>query len=240
MNFKYIKPLIVSSIINLGLGGFLFIFGILEFLGIADTPANTVYRAIGIQLSFLVFISGLLLLASGGLTLIFRKTMFLVDLQMFIGIAALGWPIFVSIALYFSTRPHVITIRLIPSILAALFYVICILIVKITNEALRTEHKLNTHIGQSGQRKRSINVGAMLTNASGTQKHTGPSINSLRGVAESFQPKNAAAAGAKMLFSGGRRRSRFNPFKLMNGQRRRRGGGLMKRLYSGSRHRRHR
>ena len=240
MELKYIKPLIVSSIINMGLGAFLFIFGILEFTNIVPTDANTIYRTVGVQLSQLVFISGLLLFLSGALSFLYRKTMEFINLQIFIGVVSLAWPIFVSIALFFTTIPHTINIRLIPSILSALLYIICVLIVKIANEALRKSRRINTRMGQTGKRKRSANIRAIFSSTRSSKRQS-KDIGALRGVAESFKTVNAASIGSKVLFSGGRRRSKFNPFKrIMNGSRRRSGGGFMKRLYSGSRHRRRR
>ena len=237
MDFKYIRLLKIAAIINISLGVFLFICGILEFTNILPTPANNSIRTVGVQLSYLVFISGILLFASGGLTLLHRKTMRFVNLQIFAGVTSLAWPIFVSIALFFTTIPHTINIRLIPSTLSALFYIIALLIVKITNESLSRAHKINTRIMQTGKRKQGVNVAAVLSNAGGSKKSS-VNVQSILGSAASIKTNNSAAAGAKRLFSG-RRRSGGNPFKrLFNGQRRRSGGGLAKILYSGKRRRR--
>lgn len=238
MEFKYIKPLVVASIINVCLGAFLFICGILEFTNILPTPANNSIRTVGVQLSYLVFISGVFLLASGGITFLNRKTMRFVNLQIFAGVTTLAWPIFVSIALFFTTIPHTINIRLIPSTMEALFYIISLFIVKITNETLSKTHRINTQMLQTGKRKVGVNVANVLNNAGGDTKKASVNIKALGGVVQGFKTKNAAQIGSKIFISG-KRRSSGNPLKrLFSGQRRHSGGGLAKRLYSGKRRRR--
>lgn len=237
MEFKYIRLLKIAAIINVSLGVFLFVCGILEFTNILPTPANNSIRTVGVQLSYLVFISGILLFASGGLTFLYRKTMRFVNLQIFAGVTALAWPIFVSIALFFTTIPHTINIRLIPSTLAALFYIVALLIVKITNETLSKTYKINTLMLQTGKRKQGVNVAAVLNSAGGSTKKSSVDVKAILGGAN-FKTKNSVASGAKRLFSG-KRKTGGNPFKrLFQGQRKRSGGGLAKRLYSGKRRRR--
>ncbi|MCH5211914.1 MAG: hypothetical protein J1G06_02775 [Oscillospiraceae bacterium] len=162
-----------------------------------------------------------------------------INLQIFISVTALAWPIFVSIALFFTTIPHTINIRLIPSTMAALFYIITLLIVKITNETLSRTHKINTHIGQSGKRKQGVNVAAVLTNAGSGQKKSSVNIQNLLDSAQGLKTKTNISASAKRLFAGKRKSIGGNPFRMLfSGQRRHTGGGLAKRLYSGKRRRR--
>lgn len=235
MEIKHKKPLIVAALIDIFLGVFLIICGMLEFLG-WDTQANTSLTTAGVQLSYLVFISGLLVFFSGGLTFLKRHTLDMINLQIFIGVIALAWPIFVSISLFFSRL--YICIRLLPTMLSALFYIIAILIVKITNESLRKTHKINTKIGTTGKRKQSINVSAILSNASETAKSS-KNISALGDIASMFKKKNATAVMSKTLQSG-KRHSSINPFAGIYSGRRRSGGGLFKWIYSGGRIRRHR
>ena len=75
MNIKYKKLLFVAAITNLLLGLFLFVCSILEFTGIIQTQAHNVTETIGVHVSYLVFLSAILIALSGLLTVIFNKTL---------------------------------------------------------------------------------------------------------------------------------------------------------------------
>ncbi|MBQ3425578.1 MAG: hypothetical protein IJH37_00345 [Clostridia bacterium] len=222
MNIKYKKPLIVSSIINLLLGGFLIICGLLEFTGVLDTPANNSISTLGVQLSYVVFTSGLLVFISGIVTFFDRKSLYHINLEMFLGLIALAFPIFISVVLILQA---VICIRLIPTILTSLFYMIAILIVKLSNEEMRKTHKLNTTKLTLGERrKQGVNITSLIknNNTSGRKKTANiSSIGELASITKSHK----------------------NPFlklqKSFGGRHKRRtGGGFSKRLYSGARKKR--
>ena len=147
MKIKYKKPFFVAIMINLILGAFLIISGILEFTGIINkTNYSSVYTA-GVQLSHLVFISGLLTFGTGLFSFIKYRDLKYLNLQIIIGAIALAWPVFLTLVLYFSQR--IICIRLAPTLLASFYYIITILILKIGNEELNKTRKLK--IGSVGK-----------------------------------------------------------------------------------------
>ncbi len=222
MELKYTKPLIVASIISLALGAFLILSGLLEFTGVLTTNANTTITTVGVQLSYLVFISGILVFISGGLTLLHKKYMDFIDLQVFIGVVALAWPIFVSIALFFAELT--ICIRLLPTMLSSLFYMITILVVKIANEALRKSHKFNpsAQIASLGKRKQSVNVTKMLNNQS-AKSHFNIRISDISELFQRLQPKRKAGGSVltRLFYSGTRKRGGMKGGFLYAGSRRR-------------------
>ncbi|MGN0181825.1 MAG: hypothetical protein ACI4DP_05360 [Candidatus Ornithomonoglobus sp.] len=203
MNLKHIKLLTIAAIINAGLGAFLIICGLLEFTGILYTNANTTIESVGVQLSYLVFISGILVFASGSITILVRKTMSHINLLILLGVFALAWPIFVSISLFFSQL--IICIRLLPTMLSSLFYIIAILIVKITNEALRKVHKFNpvAHVEALGKRKTSIDVAKVLNSGKGKAK-TGGGIQSLGNLAQAAGKRKSGFSLGRLFYSGTR------------------------------------
>lgn len=222
MELKHIKPLVVASILSIIIGAFLIISGLLEFTGIISTPANNdpTLKAVGIQLSYLVFVSGILSLISGGLTLLARKKMESIDLQIFVGVVSLAWPIFVSIAIFFAALT--ICLRLLPTMLSSLFYMITVLIVKISNEALRRSHKFNpsAQIANMGKRKQRVDVAKVFN--SNSKKHSSVRINTIPEFFQRLRPKRRVSIGKNFLFSG---------------QRRKHSGKMGGFLYSGSRRR---
>lgn len=222
-NIKHSKLLKVASIINLCLGVFLIICGILEFIGIIPSDANRIYRAVGIRLSVLVFISGILVFISAIATLAENDDYINIDFLIFLGVASLAWPIFVFISLFFATFPHTICIRLVPTILTSLFYVISVMIVKITNEALRKVHKFNLNaLVNRGKKKSGINVANVLRSTGEKKAKQSHGLNSIGGIAAKFNSKNGVSI-QRIFNAGGKRRSG--------------GGGFFKRIYSGSRKR---
>jgi hypothetical protein len=220
MNLKHYSLLKVAAIINMLLGMTIVIIGVLEFLGMIDTRANTEIESVGVQLSHLVFISGIFCAISGGFTVVSGKSGAGINLQMFTGVLALGWPIFVSISLFFSQL--IICIRLLPATLSALFYVIAILIVKISNESLKKTHHFNPKVifQTMGKRNGGIDIGRSIANAGPKTKiSAGPKIQALGNLNKHRRP---AISPLKMFFNNSRRRS----FSISN------------LLYGGSRHRR--
>lgn len=220
MNLKHYNLLKVASFINMFLGLAIVVIGILEFFGLLDTRANTEIESVGIQLSHLVFVSGVLCALSGGLTVFSGKSGNGINVQMFTGVLSLGWPIFVSISLFFSQL--IICIRLLPTTLSSLFYVIAILVVKISNEALKKTHHFNPKVvfQSMGKRANGIDIGRSIANAG---------------------PKTKIGAGPKIQALGNlntRRRPGFSPLKALFNNTRRRRGSFMNFLYAGSRRRR--
>ena len=222
MEIKYKKPLVIASIIDFLLGAFLAICGLLEFTGILNTPANNSISTLGVQLSYVVFISGVLVLISGIVTFLDRKRFYRINLEIFLGLVALAFPIFISVVLILQA---IICIRLIPTILASLFYMIAILIVKLSNDEMRKTHKLNTTKLEVGERrKQGVNIASIFKKGSSRSGRT--------------KQANISSIGGLASVS----RSHSNPLaklqKAMRGKRKRHGGGLGKRLYSGSRKKR--
>ncbi len=205
MSLKHMKLLVIASYINLFLGIFLIICGIVEITGLLKTDAATAIETAGIRLSYLVFVSGVLVFIAGLFTLIKQRTMENTNMQIIIGSAALAWPIFVSIALFFAQRT--ICIRLLPTMLSSLFYMISIMIVKITNESLRKVHKFNpsAHIDALGKRKSKINV-ANIMNSSGSSRraHSVHRVNVGSQMGKLF--KSRKRHHGSRLYSGSRRR----------------------------------
>ncbi|MGN0163847.1 MAG: hypothetical protein ACI4EA_09780 [Candidatus Ornithomonoglobus sp.] len=220
MDLKHIKLLNVASIINACLGIFLIICGLLEFTGILYTNANTTIESVGVQLSYLVFISGILVFASGLATVLSRKTMNNINLLILLGVVSLAWPIFVSISLFFSQL--IICIRLLPTMLTSLFYVIAILIVKITNEGLHKVHKFNpiSYIEALGKRKTGVDVARVLNSGTGKAK-TGNALKSLGNLASAGGKRKSSIGLGKIFYSGTRRSIRGFGKGLYSGTRRR-------------------
>ncbi len=204
MKIKYIKLLSVASYINLFLGVFLIICSIVEFTGLLKTDANTSIETGGVQLSYLVFISGILVFISGLFTLLNRHTMDKTNLQIVIGASSLAWPIFVSIALFFAQM--IICVRLVPTTLSSLFYMIALMIVKITNESLKRAHKFNpsAHVEAMGKRKAGVNI-ANAIGSSGKRAKTVRRRDLSGGLGKVFKPVKRAKVGSK-LYSGSRKR----------------------------------
>lgn len=209
MKLKFIKLLMAASVINVCLGTFLIICGILEFTGILETNANTSIESVGVQLSYLVFLSGIWVFASGLLTVLLRKSLYKVNLQMFLGVISLAWPIFVSVSLFFSQ--YIICIRLLPTMMASLFYMISILIVKIANEELKTKITINPKAFIERVRstnKTSVDVSQMFVRKDASRQKSSVNIKSIGSLANKVMPKKKTSLGgfANSLF-GGRRRS---------------------------------
>lgn len=204
MKLKNMKLLMVASIIDVCLGIFLVICGVLEAVGIIVTRSNTSITAGGILLSHLVFVSGVLVLISGGFSLLKRNKMNYINLQILVGAIALAWPLFVSIALFFSQM--IICIRLVPTILTSLFYIIAILIVKIRNEELKKSHKFNPqkHLSAMGKRKSGVNVAGALQSHSKSRARASHGLNTASFMSK-FKTKKRI--GSKRMFTGSRRRS---------------------------------
>lgn len=160
MKVKYKKPFFVAIIINLALGAFLIINGVLEFCGVLQTMANNNVTTMGVQSSHLIFVSGVLTFLSGLYSAINYKTLKNLTLQLFLGVVALAWPTFVSMVLFLSQ--FIICIRLAPTLLTSLYYVITILIVKIGNEEFNKRVKLSGNIKIGEKRKRNVDIIGVL------------------------------------------------------------------------------
>ena len=203
MNLKHMKLWTVAAFIDLLLGLFLIGCGIVEFTGIMKTNATTVIETGGIQLSYLVFISGVLVFACGLFALIDKKAMARINLQILLGAASLAWPVFVSIALFFSQRT--ICIRLLPTILSSLFFIIALMIVKITNESLKKVRKFNPkkHVDAMGKRRSNVNVASVFKGGSKRSRSV-HKMHLSSGMEKMFRPKHRRMGGK--LYSGSRKR----------------------------------
>ena len=167
MNIKHSKLLFVAGIIDTLLGMFYFICGILEFTDMLSTKAHNVTETIGVQLSYLVFVSTILIIITGVLTIVNHKSLRLLNLRVFTGVVALAWPLFLSITLFFTQLQ--INIRLMTMSLASLFYIIAVLIVKITNDEFSKGVNFNPSamIASSGKRARSVDINAVMSAGTG-------------------------------------------------------------------------
>lgn len=227
MNLKYIRLLMIASIINIGLGLFLIICGIFEFTGMLYTNANNTIESVGVQLSYLVFISGILTLISGFTTVLFRRNMAYINLLILIAVVALAWPIFVSISLFFSQM--IICIRLLPTMMSSLFYIIAILIVKISNEALNRTHTFNPSmfVESLGLKKGGVNVSRVMYSNVGKKKTGG----NIQGFMNFLAPEKRRTSGFSLrwIFHIGKRRGGGGFWKILYGGKRRHGGPFRRR-----------
>ena len=220
MNIKYKKLLFVAAITNLLLGLFLFVCSILEFTGIIQTQAHNVTETIGVHVSYLVFLSAILIALSGLLTVIFNKTLAYLNTQILVGVVSLAWPLFLSISLFFTQLT--INIRLLATVAVSLFYVISILIVKISNDEFVKNFKFNPSslISSMGKRTQSVDLTNVFNQNIGKAKRANL-VQSMGNLAVNVKPKHTLNFGLNFLNSG-RRRSGF---------------GLGRRLYSGQKRR---
>jgi hypothetical protein len=180
MNLKHYSLLKTSGYVNMFLGLAIIIISLGEFLGIIQSNATNIIPSMGVSLSLLVFISGILCALAGGLTVFSPETNPKINLQVFAGVLTLGWPIFISVALLFAE--HMICIRLLPTALTSLFYLIAVLIVKITNEAFKRTHQFNPHaiFNSMGKRRRGVNIQRSITKARPRTKS--PAVSPLKRI----------------------------------------------------------
>lgn len=221
MNIKHRKLLFVAAVIDVLLGIFYIGSGILEFTNALKTSAHTITQTIGVQLSYLVFISAILTTATGVLSIIFNKTLRFLNLRVFFGISSLAWPLFLSITLFFTQLQ--INIRLSTMTLASLYYVVAVLIVKITNTEFSKGVKFNPSamIASSGKRSKSVNIGSAMSATAGMlqQKNIAHTVDTIASV---MTPRKANGINLRWLFVGKRRKA---------------GGGIFRALYSGQKRR---
>ncbi len=236
MNIKHRKLLFVAGIINILLGGFYMICGLLEFSNIIKTAAHTYVETISIQLSYLVFISSLLTVAVGIITVIYNKKLHLLNLRVFMGTASLAWPLFLSITLFFTKLQ--INIRLTTMTLSALFYVIAVLIVKITNTEFSKGVKFNPSavIAQSGRRAKSVNISAAMNSTTG--KFQSKNIaHTVENIASTIKPRKVSGINFNRLFKGKRIRSNEGMFKMFYSGRKRKSKNVLAGLLGNKRRR---
>lgn len=207
MKIKYMKILLLASIVNVCLGVLLIILGCFEILKIFYTDASTQIQAGGVSLSILVFISGILIFLSGGFTVLKRDDMNTINLQIIIGALSLAWPVCVSIALFFSQ--YIICLRLVPTVLASFFYMFASLVVKIGNDKLKKIHKINPSMQVESVRKKKNNIDIINI----MNKNTGKSKSIYRvrlsnPVLNIFKTKHKTGVLSR-LYSGSRRRGKI-------------------------------
>ena len=235
MNIKHRKLFFVAGAIHTLLGIFYLISGLLEFTDTLTTAANTVRQTIGVQLSYLVFLSALLTTASGVLTIVFTNSLKKINLQVFLGATSLAWPLFLSITLFF-TQLH-INIRLVTMTLAALFYVIAALIVKITNAEFSRGIKFNPSaiIASSGKRGKTVNINTMMNPAIGKvqQKNV---LHKVENLASSMSTTKNVGANFRNVYAK-RRKKRGPRFKGLYAGRRRNNTHIFSFLTQGKRRR---
>lgn len=221
MEIKHKNLLISAAVINMLIGLFFIICGIFEFTGILQTKANNVTETIGIQLSYLVLVSDFLVFCSGLITLFNRKSITHINLQIFMGIITLAWPMFLSISLLFTQLK--INIRLMIMTITALYYVISVLVVKITNEEFIKTRTFNPSalISASGKRSQSVNVTSVFNHSPGITANKNIA-QSMGNFAAGINPKN---------------RVHLNISSLLKGTRMTNSGGFLMRVFGG--HKRH-
>lgn len=235
-NLKHSKLLFVAGIIDTLLGLFYFICGILEFTDALHTQANTVTQTIGVQLSYLVFISSTLILITGILSIIYRNKIQMLNLRVFLGVISLAWPLFLSITLFFTQLN--LNIRLLSMSLASLFYIIAALIVKITNDEFVKTYKFNPSamIASSGKRVRSVDFGAMMSASSG-KLHQKNFVQAVENIASNIKPNRTAGSGLQRLFTGKRKLGNGNIFRGLYSGHKRRSANVIASLFNNKRRR---
>ncbi len=221
MNIKYKKLLFVAAVTNALLGLFLFVCSILEFTGIIQTQAHNVTETIGIHVSYLVFLSAILITISGLLTIIFNKTLAYLNAQILIGVVSLAWPLFLSISLFFTQLT--INIRLLATVAVSLFYVISILIVKIANDEFVKNYKFNPSglISSMGKRTQSVDLANMFSRGATAKAKHANLVQSMGNLATTIKPRHTFSFGLKFLTSGKRRSTSGLGRRLYSGQKRR-------------------
>ena len=236
MNIKHNKLLLVASVIDALLGLFYLVCGILEFTDALHTKANTVTETIGVQLSYLVFVSSILTTATGTLSIFKNKTLHMLNLRVFMAVITLAWPLFLSITLFFTQFQ--INIRLMTMTLSSLFYIIAVLIVKITNDEFGKSVNFNPSamIAASGKRAHSVDLGAMMNVGTGKlhQKNFAQTVESL---ASAIKPKRSHSGILQGLFTGKRRFGNGNFFKGLYGGQKRRSANIIATLFYKNRRR---
>lgn len=205
MNIKYKKLLLVAAIIDVCIGLFLFVSGMLEFAGIAQTKADNITETIGIQLSYLIFLSCVFISLSGITSIVSYKRASNLNLQIFLGVISLAWPLFLTISLLFTQL--IINIRLVISVLVSLFYVVAVLIVKISNADTIKNYKFNPSaiISSQGKRTQSIEIGNILSHS---QSGKAKNANVLQSFGTNLTGKSGRRLNFNRLFVGRRRTSR--------------------------------
>lgn len=229
MNIKYKNVLLVAAIINFVIGVFLFVCGILEFTGVLQTNAHNVTETIGVNVSYLVFISAVLIMISGMVSISTYNRLYLINLQVFLGVLGLAWPLFLQISLFFTQLT--INIRLVLTVLVALFYIIAILIVKIANDEFIKTVKFTPSglIAQSGKRKNSISFERIFNNSSG-KAHTSNVVQSAIGIlGNASKPKRSFQPNIQRLLVG-KRKSNKKIGKKFYATSRRRSSNVLNRM----------
>ncbi len=239
MNIKHNKLLLVASVIDALLGLFYLICGILEFTNALHTKANTITETIGVQLSYLVFISSILTTATGALSVFKNKTLHLLNLRIIMAVVTLAWPLFLSITLFFTQLQ--INIRLMTMTLSSLFYIIAVLIVKITNDEFGKTFNFNPSaiIAASGKRAHSVDFGAMMNVGTG-KLHQKNFVQTVENLATAITPKRSHGGIFQRLFAGKRRLGNGNIFRGLYGGHKRRSANIIATLFNNRRRRRFR
>lgn len=221
MNIKHNKLLFVAGIIDALLGLFYFVCGLLEFTDMLSTKAHNVTETIGVQLSYLVFVSTILIMATGILTIVYNKSLRLLNLRVFAGVVSLAWPLFLSITLFFTQFQ--INIRLFTMSLASLFYIIAVLVVKITNDEFSKGVNFNPSamIASSGKRAKSVDINAVMSAGTG-KLHQKNIVQTVESLTANVKTKRSHGNVFHTLFAGKRKLGNGNIFKgLYGGQKRR-------------------
>ncbi len=235
MNVKHRKLLFVAGIINILLGLFYIGSGVLEFTNALQTTAHTITQTIGVQLSYLVFVSAILTTAAGVMAIIYSKTLSFINTRVFLGITSLAWPLFLSIALFFTQLQ--INIRLSTMTLASLFYVIAVLIVKITNTEFSKGVKFNPSamISSSGKRAKSVNIASAMSATTGKlqQKNIAHTVEN---IASTMKPHKPSSLNLRWLFAG-KRRTGNSFFKSFYSGHKRRNVNVLASLFGNKRRR---
>lgn len=206
MSIRYKKLILSASIFNIIVGLFLLLSGISEFVGIINTQVHTVLETAGISLSYLIFINSMFILAAGVITVATHKKMQLMNLQMFLGIISLAWPLFLQISLFFTKLT--INLRLVLSILTAMFYIISLFIVRISNNDILTKsYSINPSrmITQVGRRSSTTDISRIFKPAA-PKLHKSNVVQSVGKLTAIVKPRKAVRIDSSRLLTGKRRK----------------------------------
>lgn len=240
MNIKYKRLLLVASIINVAIGLFLFVSGILEFTGVAETKADNVTETIGVQLSYLIFLSCVFISLAGVSSLTNYKNVSHINLQILLGVVSLAWPLFLTISLLFTQL--IINIRLVLTVLTSLFYVIAVLIIKISNEETIKTYRFNPSaiIASQGKRTQSVEIGSIINRTQSGKARSTNILQTFSNLATRVSSKQTSRLNIQRLFTG-KRRSRIGFAKRLYVGNRRRSVNIISNLFQGRvKRRRHR
>lgn len=186
---KHKKILLAASFTDMAVGIFLVLCGLLEFMGVLKTPAINSLQTFGIQLSYAVFISGILVLVSGFVTYRNRKKFQNINVLMIMGLVSMVFPLVVAFALLI--QRHLLCLRLFPTIFTSIFYMVSVLIFKLANADVKSHKIATSKMVVGAKRKQGFSIQNLIKR--GSKKNKGHS-------------SHVSSSLSKLTYSGQRRR----------------------------------